>query len=351
MDEFEIEQGIWRCGTEVPGRWQAYSAGLNETLRTGAAEIFERFGERPHGLPCPHAVFAYPLTARFVLVVTVADVPGPSAEQPLAFRALFVKADDYRNFFGDPFHLAELFPPTWEAIGDLPTLKASRTAPPRRTLAEVQAVLKRIKHNALKEGEDPESPDFVRTEENSESPTLLGGVQILVDGGRLAFQRRQGDLSLVKALWTLLPHRLRSQLWPTTFAFCNDLRFDVAVVPRISPEDDWRGYTTEDLAGDYPAGSYESALLYAAETGDERALEEVFGRRSAGDILRFAAGLLVFLLALVAVTQWTLPNRKSDPSLHLKASTAAGVVSASDPWTALGLLHFGNELFLPREAP
>ena len=46
-----------------------------------------------------------------------------------------------------------------------------------RTLGQVQSVLRRIKAAALREGEDPEAPDFERTMENSESPALLGGAK------------------------------------------------------------------------------------------------------------------------------------------------------------------------------
>ena len=60
----------------------------------------------------------------------------------------------------------------------------------------------------------PPAPDFERTAENSESPALLGGVQVLVDGGRLVFQRPAADLPLVEGLWTLLPHGIRGKLWP-----------------------------------------------------------------------------------------------------------------------------------------
>src|SRR5207253_9482251 len=106
---------------------------------------------------------------------------------------------------------------------------------------------RRVKASALREDDEPEAPDFERTVENSESPALLGGVQVLVDGGRLVFARPKGDLALVESLWTLLPDRTRGKLWPASFAFSNELGFDVIVVPRVD-ESQFEGYTTEEQA-------------------------------------------------------------------------------------------------------
>src|SRR5205809_3050867 len=103
-----------------------------------------------------------------------------------------------------------------------------------RSVYQVQTVLRRVKASALREGEDPEAPDFERTVENSESPALLGGAQVLVDGGRLAFERPQGDLRLAAGLWLLLPEMTRCRLWPTSFAFGPELEFDLLVTPRVT---------------------------------------------------------------------------------------------------------------------
>ena len=59
---------------------------------------------------------------------------------------------------------------------------------------------------------------------------LLGGAQILIDGGRLVFERPQGDLAMVSALWLLLPEATRTRLWPTSFAFSRELEFDSEVL-------------------------------------------------------------------------------------------------------------------------
>ena len=50
---------------------------------------------------------------------------------------------------------------------------------------------------------------------------------------------------------------------PASFAFSNRLDFD-AVIMASSPPRELEGYTTEEQACDYPAGSYELALQSAA---------------------------------------------------------------------------------------
>src|SRR5207253_190209 len=120
----------------------------------------------------------------------------------------------------------------------------------------------------------------------------LGGAQVLVDGGRLVFEREAGDLGLLAALWTLLPDSTRCKLWPASFAFSNRLEFDVLAVPGFDPAE-YEGYTNEEQAADYPPGSYELALQLAAEAGDQYELDRVFARRNSGEVLRRALALLL----------------------------------------------------------
>ena len=133
----------------------------------------------------------------------------------------------------------------------------------------------------------------------------------MVDGGQLVFVRPAPDNALVQGLWTLLPHSLRPRIFPATFAFSNTLGFDVVVVPRLGDEA-WEGYTTEDQAADYPAGSYELALQTAAEAGDQAELDRVFARRTSGETLRLAGpGVVLGVLAIVvavAIARATLPS-------------------------------------------
>src|SRR5262249_4847707 len=136
---------------------------------------------------------------------------------------------------GDPFEVAERFPPPWPARGELPALSWPDEAPAFRAVERIQEVLKR--------------PD---------GPTLLGGVQALVDGGKVVFERPAPDTSLMRSLWLLLPASTRSELWPASFAFGNALGFDAVIVPRAG--DAFPGYVTEEQAEYYPEGRYELHL-------------------------------------------------------------------------------------------
>jgi hypothetical protein len=240
--------------------------------------------------------------------------------------------------------LAQKLPADWNARGELAVLQLPAEPLPPRTLADVQKVLRRVKASALREDEDPESPDFERTAENSESPALLGGVQVLVDGGKLVFARPRGDLALVEGLWTLLPYTTRCKIWPASFAFGNELGFDVIVVPRLN-EADFEGYTTEEQAALSPAGSYELALQTAAESGDQRELETVFRRRNSNEILRLALYLMIGMSLLVIASRW-VPLGSDASEQQRKAAAAAGIVAVGDPWTAAALVGYGHEIWL-----
>ncbi len=231
--------------------------------------------------------------------------------------------------------------------GELPALSWPATPLPARTIADVQQVLRRVKASALQDDEDPEAPGFERTAENSESPALLGGVQVLVDGGKLVFARPHGDLALVEGLWTLLPHTTRCKLWPASLAFSNELGFDVVVLPRPN-EAELEGYTTEEQATEYPQGSYELALQTAAESGDQQALDAVFARRNSSEMVRLALFLLVAMMLLVIGSRWFVPPAETTglTEQQRKAAAAAGILAVSDPWTAAAMLEFGQRLWL-----
>jgi hypothetical protein len=276
-----------------------------------------------------------------VAVVRVADqAPGPSGWPALAFHVLAIDRRNYEAFLGDPFLVAERLPVDWAARGQLPSTAWPAAPLPGRTVAQVQAVLKRVKAFALQEGEDPEQPKE-RTVENSESPALLGGAQVLVDGGKLVFVRKAPDLALVQGLWMLLPASLRGKIWPASFAFSNALGFDVVVTPRLG-DASWEGYTTEDQAAEYPAGSYELALQTAAEAGDQAELDQVFQRRSSGETMRLAWRILVFLGILVIVMRFLQPPPRPAFGRPERAALAAGIVAVGDPWTALAMLQEGQ---------
>jgi hypothetical protein len=131
---------------------------------------------------------------------------------------------------------------------------------------------------------------------------LLGAVQDLVDGGRVAFVRPKPDTFLLRALWTLLPIRARCELWPATFALSNDFPFHALAAPAEVTRTLSHHYLSEDQAANYPEGRYEFFLHMAAETGDQESLDLLFARRSASEVRRLGwwvlGGLIVLMFAM-----------------------------------------------------
>lgn len=382
MSQIVLEQALFHRRDRQPPQLKARSPGFTDEWAHEADQMIVAFGDRPPGVACPLAVFARPLTATTVAVVrvadqdTLADAPpasdlgtavqavapgGVTAEgsrlavQPLTdderrrrapsgtlgFHFLVVPRADYERFLGDPFQLAERLPPVWQADVGFAPQTLPREPLPARTVAQVQQVLRRVKASALREDEDPEAPDFERTIENSESPALLGGVQVLVDGGKLVFTRHEGDLTLLAGLWLLLPARMRARIWPASFAFSNRLDFDAVAVPNYD-RDDYPGFTTEEQAADYPQGSYELALQLAAEADDQRELDRVFQRRNSNEALRLALTLLVAVSLIVIGARYFDPFAVAPAPPREQAAVAAGMVAAGDPWTVLGLRLYGK---------
>lgn len=100
-----------------------------------AKQLSAKFGDRPRGVRCPAAVFAVVVDEYFVWVGQAADLP-PTA---LGFRFLIFHR---RTYPGDPFVVADRFPPNWNAAGDLDPLDWPAEPLPRRTADDLQRLLK-----------------------------------------------------------------------------------------------------------------------------------------------------------------------------------------------------------------
>ncbi len=343
MNAIPIEQALYmRKDGEAP-RLVGRSSGFIDAWLPQAEELIVGFGDRPAGVACSAAVFARPFGANQVAIVQVADqqLEDPGRPPAVGFRLLALPRSDYTQYLGDPFAVADRFPPAWNDRDPLASLSMPAEPLPPRTVEDVQGVLKRVKANALREGEDPAT--VAVDVENAESPALLGGVQVLVDGGRVVFERPAPDTGLMRGLWTLLPTRSRYELWPASFAFGNALGFDALIVPSAAGAE-YAGYTNEEQAADYPPGSYELNLQVAAEAGDQRELDALLGRRSWNDMWRL--GLIIFavmagIVLFLRLTE-TPPPAPSPRERAEKAALAAGVVSVGDPFGALGLIEVGN---------
>jgi hypothetical protein len=285
MEEIRIEQALF--GGTKPGDYRVLgrSAGFGDEWLTVALELLEGFGTRPTGVACPAAVFAQPFGKQHAAIVQVADLSNDELGRPahLGFRILVLPRKAFADWITDPFLVGDRFPPPWQARGDLPTLSWPLESIPTRSVSAIQAVLRR--------------PD---------SPVLLGGVQSLVDGARLVFERAVPDGELVRSLWALLPTSTRGHLWPATFAFGNALGFDALVVPDAS-DATYAEYLTEEQAANYPEGRYELNLQIAAEASDQGELDRLFLRRSRTETWRLGLLLLVIALSLALAMKLLMP--------------------------------------------
>jgi hypothetical protein len=294
MPDIVIEQALY--GSQGPGGYQflARSPGFRDDWLPEAERLCAGFGDRAAGVACPEALFAKPFGRGQVAVVQVADQGADAAGRPgaLGFRLLVLSRADYAALTGDPFAIADRFPPPWRERDRLDTLTWTAGPPPRRTVEDVRHVLQRPGGDLL-----PGKPDDPECHKGG-SQVLLGGAQVLVDGGRLVFERPAPDTALLRDLWALLPNSTRSQAWPASFAFGNALRFDAVVVPQAARED-FPGYRSELEAAEYPESRYEYNLQRAAEEGWQADLDLLFSRRSLRDTFRLAGLLLAASVLLV----------------------------------------------------
>ncbi len=120
-----IEQAIY--GGQGTGGYQflARSPGFRDEWLADAQQLCTGFGERPAGVACPLCTFARPLGSSHVAVVQAADQGIDDTGRPgiLAFRLLILPTTLYRDLGGDPFFIADTYPPPWQARGSLPTLE------------------------------------------------------------------------------------------------------------------------------------------------------------------------------------------------------------------------------------
>lgn len=268
-------------GPSVVAKSDAFPFAWEDAAQTAAV----RFGRRPPGVRCPAAVFAVPLGRAHVAVVSVTDLParsGSEGQPPLGFRFLILPRNLYEAL-GDPFAIADRFPPDWSARGHLPTLEWPPEPLPRRTVEGLQGLLRSA-------GDD--------------TSLLLGGAQALLDGGRLMLVSAAPADAALRGLWQFLPDRTRCELWPATFAFSNELGFHAVALP--GPPAPWPvGYLTADQARDYPEGRYELAVQTAVESGNQPELDRLLARRSSQDTLRLALYMLAAAM-LIAVASKVL---------------------------------------------
>src|SRR5262245_57710957 len=138
MEEITIEQAVYGGHGQGGYRFLARSTGFPDDWLPGAERLCTGFGDRPAGVACPAAVFAQPFGNRHVAVVQVADQGADDTGRPgaLGFYLLIIPRSAYAWLGGDPFRIAERFPPPWQSRGDLPPLTWATGPLPPRTVAD-----------------------------------------------------------------------------------------------------------------------------------------------------------------------------------------------------------------------
>lgn len=263
-----IEQAlVERSGDTV--RVVAQSPGFADEWPAEIERLVRAIGQPASPIVFDDAMFAQPFGKTHVAVVKFRGL-----DATLQFRFLIVPKALYTNFIADPFLVIDRLPTQWHANSCSDSLTWANEPPPPRTALTLQQVL-----------------------ETGGSPTLLGGVQALLDGGRLIFTRAAPATQLVRDFWQLLPYASQAELWPATFAFSGDLEFHVRVVPSMTGISLDR-LLTEEQALDYPHGRYELALQCAIEHNDEREIQRLLRRRTGRQTLRLAIFILVGAIVL-----------------------------------------------------
>ncbi|MFN4258055.1 MAG: hypothetical protein ACK4RK_02080 [Gemmataceae bacterium] len=315
MRSIYIEQALYGDQDVGGYRFLARSAGFRDEWLPEAERLCTRFGERPANVACPESILAQPFGKGHVAVVRVADQGHDDTGRPgaLAFQLLILSWPDYAYLLADPFAIAERCPPVWQTRGELSPVVWPDVLPTAPRVAELREIL-----------------------QNNDAPTLLGGVQALIEGRRLVFERSAPAPHLVRSLWQLLPISSRCELWPASFAFGNAMRWDVVVVPKAEGAD-YADYLIENRIGDFPEGRYERNLQIAIEDGDQQAVEALLLRRSSRQMMTLALWIIGGMLALSLVANLFNPTKFTQdpppataPRPNLKAAAEYPPLSAAD---------------------
>jgi hypothetical protein len=255
--DWSIPQLLLRYDANGP-KVLGQSSGVTLALESAALNVAARYGR-----PTAEALFVVDLPEGRVGVVQTT---------PDRLRFLLLNQNAYR-LLGDPFAIADHFPmPSHD--GPLETLEWPGEQLPARNVNTIMEILR-----------------------TGDMPWLLGGAQVLLDGGRLVFESRAVD---VRNLWQLLPDRTRAELRPATLAHNLDLDFHITGLLKL-PETLPPNVLTPDQTRDYPEGRYELALQVAAEAGDQADLDRLFARRTSSDTLRLVLTItgLAFGVAII----------------------------------------------------
>src|SRR6266404_1386038 len=115
-----LEQALYGSDGTDDLRVLTKSPGFVDDWLPLAERLCGGFDERTPDVSCHGCLFARPLDRGHVAVVQVADDGGRPSK--LGFRIIALSKDAYLDLGGDPFFIADQFPPDWQARGELPAL-------------------------------------------------------------------------------------------------------------------------------------------------------------------------------------------------------------------------------------
>src|SRR5438445_2570236 len=134
MTQFDVEQALFGETGPDEFRLLARSPAFADKWLARAEDICRLFGSRPQGVRCPGCVFAVPFERNSIAVAQVAD--QTDIPERLCFRLLVISLDLYAHRIGDPFQVAERFPPPWQTRAELPGLIWPDVPPAARSVEQ-----------------------------------------------------------------------------------------------------------------------------------------------------------------------------------------------------------------------
>ena len=252
-------------------RTLAKSAGFPFAWEEAARLAVVRFGVKPTDTAVSSGLFALPVGREHVAVVRVAGLPSGD----LGFRFLILGKPLY-DLLGDPFAIDDHFPVDWGQRGEPQAFAWPPEPLPPRKVEAIRELLK-----------------------SADGPFLYGSTQALLDGGRIGLKHTDLTEATLRAIWQLLPTKSRSEIWPASLAFSDELGFHIWAMPD-PPAKLPEGTLSEEQAKDYPEGRYELAMQIAIEAGDQAEMDRLFARRSSRETLRLA-GMMLAGAVLIAI--------------------------------------------------
>ncbi len=181
----------------------AHSPGCRPEWLAELRQVCQRYGERPSADVRAGGIFALPLVNGPWMIVRPSEQGCDDQGRPgaLGFHALFVSTADYRAAGCNPFGFAAVLQSEWNAD--------TRVLPAGVCVVDVRS-------------------------DQTEEPRSHRIAEAVARGRRVALQTDGPIDALARQVWGALPVSARKRATLATWAFGNDLRFDLVAVPRAT---------------------------------------------------------------------------------------------------------------------